>query len=319
VIIYFRLFVFLVLPAIAAIGQEPEPSALLESLSLDSPRRAALESAIARRDYAAAQNLLVEQVKRSPNSQPPLVVLANILFLDGKHLNCAVALKKAEKLGPLDERSRFLLALSYMTIGRLNWAQPEFEKLAATSPSNAVYPYWLARIAYRKMDIRSALTYVQTAIRLDPEFMKAYDQLGLCHEAAGNPDEALRAFEEAIRLNQRAAVRSPWPTLNLGALLLKQQRFEDAEARLRESIAIDGRFPIAHLRLGQVLEKVQRYEEAIAELKRAASLDPTYPDPHYALARIYRQQQLAQAAKEELRIFQDLKNQDKLKGITRPN
>ena len=64
---------------------------------------------------------------------------------------------------------------------------------------------------------------------------------------------------------------------------------------------------------------MQRYDEAVAELKRAASLDPTYPDPHYALARIYRQQQLAQAAKEELRIFQDLKNQDKLKGITRPN
>ena len=147
----------------------------------------------------SAEELLAAEARRDPKSQAILLVLANVLFLDGKHLNCAVVLKKAEKLAPLDERNRFLLALSYLTIGRLNWARPELERLAQSSPSNALYPYWLARIAYRKMEIDSALAYVQKAIQLDPAFLKAFDQLGLCYEAMGDSTAPSRL------LNKRSA------------------------------------------------------------------------------------------------------------------
>jgi Flp pilus assembly protein TadD len=71
--------------------------------------------------------------------------------------------------------------------------------------------------------------------------------------------------------------------------------------------------------LGQVLEKKEQYEEAIAQLELAAKLDPTYPEPHYALARIYRKRRDSKTAEKELSLFQDLRNTDKLKGITRPD
>jgi len=142
-----------------AVGQDLQPSSepallprLLENLSIDPARRSALQTAISKRDYPAAEELLADEAKRDAKSQPVLLVLANILFLDGKHLNCAVVLKKAEKLAELDEQNRFLLALSYVTIGKLNWAREEFERLSQLSPSNAAYPYWLSRIAYRKTD-----------------------------------------------------------------------------------------------------------------------------------------------------------------------
>jgi tetratricopeptide (TPR) repeat protein len=148
--------------------------------------------------------------------------------------------------------------------------------------------------------------------------MKAYDQLGLCHDAAGEIDNAIEAFETAIQLNREQSMKSPWPSLNLGSLFLRLERFADAEVRLRDSITIDGSFPVAHYQLGRVLEKQQRFADAIAELEKAASLDPTYPEPHFALARIYRQQKDARAA-AELRTFQKLRKVDQQKGITRPN
>jgi tetratricopeptide (TPR) repeat protein len=187
------------------------------------------------------------------------------------------------------------------------------------NPLNAVYPYWLSRLAYRKTDLQLAFRYAEKAIRLDPAFMKAYDQLGLCYAGLNQTDEAIQAYKEAIRLNQQQALRWPWPSMNLGTLLLRLERLDEAEAYLRDSVSIDPRFPVAHLRLGQVLERKERYEEAVAELLQAANLDPTYPEPHYALGRIYRKRRDFKAAERELSMFQDLRNTDKVKGITRPD
>jgi tetratricopeptide (TPR) repeat protein len=321
-----RVTTLMVMFVAAAPGQEVQelspvspPATALETLPLDAAARATLEEAIGKRDYTTAENLLAKEAAKNPKSQPLLRVLADILFLDGKQLNSALVLKKAELLGPLDERSQFLLALSYIAINRKNLAIPELEKLAQSSPSNAVYPYWLSRLAYRKTDLQLAFRYAEKAVRLDPAFMKAYDQLGLCYAGLNQTDEAIQSYKEAIRLNQQQALRWPWPSMNLGTLLLRLERLDEAEAQLRDSISIDPRFPVAHLRLGQVLEKKARYDEAIAELEQAARLDPTYPEPHYALGRIYRKRKDFKTAERELSLFQDLRNTDKLKGITRPD
>ncbi len=316
----------LVLLAAAGPGQEVQelspisPAATtVKTLPLDVVTRSTLEEAIGKRNYTAAEDLLAEEATKNPKSQPLLLVLADVLFLDGKQLNSVLVLKKAELLGPLDERSRFLLALSYIAISRKNLAIAELEKLTQSNPSNAVYPYWLSRLAYRTTNLQLAFRYAEKAVRLDPAFMKAYDQLGLCYAGLNQTDEAIQAYKEAIRLNQKQTLRWPWPSMNLGTLLLRLDRVDEAEAYLRDSVSIDPRFPVAHLRLGQLLERKERYEEAIAELEQAAKLDPTYPEPHYALGRIYRKRGDSKAAERELSMFQDLRSTDKLKGITRPD
>jgi tetratricopeptide (TPR) repeat protein len=322
----FRVALALVWAISTFAGQSSDPSVpgdvsgnLLQSLPIDAAQRSILEAKLAKRDYSGAEDLLADEAKRNPKSSAILLVLANVLFLDGRHLNCIVVLKKAEKLAPLDEKNRLLLALACVAAGHLNWARPEFEKLAELNPTNALYPYWLGRIAYRKTDINTAIADARTAVALDPSFMKAYDQLGLYYEAAGYSDEAISAFREAIRLNGQARTKSPWPMLNFGVLLTRLDRLDEAETQLRASLEADDSFPPAHYRLGQVLEKKQYLEEAKTELNRAAALDPTYPDPHYALARIYRRTGDPKASARELAAFQELRDTDKRKGIIRPD
>lgn len=281
----------------------------VQSLPLDPGVRATLGEAIEKRDYDRAEKLLVEEIERNPKSQELLKFLAGIFFLDGKHLNAAVALKKVEDLGPLDDHSRFTLALSYIVMNHRDWARPELEKLQSSDPKNAHYPYWLGRLDYDAMQFTSAVANFKKAHELDPFFMKVYDNLGLCYEALGKYDEAIKTYEDAVRLNREKPPRSPWPPLNLGTLLIKLGRLEDAEASLRESLSYDPRFSQALYQMGLLLEKQKKDDEAIEALRRAVTLDPTYAEPHYVLGRIYKRKGESENAKTAWNTFQRLKKE----------
>jgi len=266
----------------------PTSPTAVTRLPLDPERRATLERALKTRDYAAAEKLLAAEIEQKPNSPELLKFLASVFFLDGKYLNTAVALKKAEALTPLDDSSRFTLALAYVILNHRDWARPELEQLAKSDPQNALYPYWLGRLDYDTMQFTSAVSHFQKALALDPNYMKTYDNLGLCYEALGKYDEAVKTYQEAIRRNRERPLSSAWPPLNLGALLIKLGRLAEAEAALRESLRYDPRFPQAHYELGLLLEKQKKDDEALAELRQATTLNPNYAEPYYALGRIYK-------------------------------
>ena len=311
--------------AAMGLGQElsePSPAAgtsLQRSLPIDEAKRLQLESAVRAHDYVQAEKLLEAEAMQNPKSQALLLSLADVLFLDGKQLNTVIVLKKAELLGPLNESSRFLLALSYVSLGRKNLAIPELEQLALSNPKSAVYPYWLSRLMYRKMDFEKALKFAEKAVQLDAAFPKAYDQLGLCYAGLGRNEDAILAYRNAMRLSDEKSLHWPWPSMNLGTLYLRLERLPEAEDTLRKSIAVEPSFPVSHFRLGQVLEKQGRISEATQELLEACRLDPTYPEPHYALARIFRRQNDTKSAEEQLTLFKRLRDADKQKGITRPD
>jgi tetratricopeptide (TPR) repeat protein len=291
--------------------------ASLQAAPLEADRRASLSVAVKGRNYGVAEKILLEEIGRNSEPQPLLTLLGGIFFLDGKYLDSAIAFKKAEAIAPIDDRSRFALAMAYVTLGKMDWARPELEKLAQTDPRNALYPYWLSRLDYDDMHLASAVANAQKAITLDPSFMKAYDNLGLYYEALGKDDEAIGAYREAIRLNRKRRIRSPWPSMNLGALLLKRGRLDDAGASLKESLNEDPRFPKAHFQLGLLLEKQKKLTEAVQELKQAADLDPTFAEPCYALGRIYRHLGDEKSAKEAFQLFQQRNQKEKQKNVRR--
>ena len=277
------------------------------SLPLSSALRAALEKSLETRDYTAAENLLVGEIGRNPKSPQLLTFVGGVFFLDGKYLNAAVAMKKAEALAPLNDRSRFTLAMAYVTLNHRDWARPELEKLARSDSANALYPYWLSRLDYDAMDYPSAIRHAQKALELDPNFMKAYDNLGLCYEAQGQYEKAIESYHDAVRLNKQKAPCSAWPPLNLAALLIKLDRLGEAEGFVNEALRCDPRLPQAHYQRGFLLEKQKRYDAAVEELKQAATLDSHYPEPYYLLGRIYEQQGDPKKSAATLAIFQKLK------------
>ena len=288
-------------------AQAERPSVSTAEVALAPVVRAHVEQAIRTRDYLKAEQILVHEIDRNPRSPNLLTLAAGVFFLDGKYLNAATALKKAEAVAPLDDQSRFTLAMAYVAMDRRDWARPELEKLAQRNADNPLYLYWLARLDYDAQQYPAAIEKLERVIAIDPHYMKAYDNLGLCYEAAGRLEDAVTTYQRAVDLNRQAKPVSPWPLLNLGSLLVKLEQLDDAEKYLRDSLLADPKFAPAHYVFGTLLEKRGRDEEAIRELEQAAALDAAYAQPHYALGRIYRRMGNTEKAAAELNQFEKLK------------
>jgi len=286
------------------------PKLSTDDMPLDPARRLEFENALRARDYKLAETILVREAERDPKSPRAaklLTIAGGIFFLDSQYLNAAIAFKKADTITPLDERNRFTMAMSYIKLNQRDWAKPELEKLSSLDPKNALYHYWLARLDYDVQQYNSAIARLKKVIELDPQMMRAYDNLGLCYDYLGKYEEAIASYNRAVDLNRLNPQPSPWPHVNLAITLMAINKPAEAENHLREAIAYDGRLPQAHYQLGQALEKQGKFTEAIQSLKLAAALDPNYPDPHYTLGRIYQRQGESEEAKKSMERFQQLK------------
>ncbi len=282
----------------------------LSDLELSSALRLDLADALNRRDYKRAETILVAEAEHDPQSLRTarlLNVAAGIFFLDGQYLNSAIAWKKAEAIAPLDDRSRFTLAMAYIKLNRRDWARPELEKLATAHPGAALYLYWLARLDYDARNYAAAIPRLQKVIELDPKMMRAYDTLGLCYDYLGKFEGAIKSYQRAVELNRLQAKPSPWPHVDLAISLTSTNQLSEAEKNLREAIGYDARLPQAHYQLGRVLEMQGSYPAAVESLKQAVALDPDYPEPHYLLGRIYHRLGQTQQARAEIDRYQRLR------------
>ncbi len=282
-------------------------------IAIDPESRKLIDDDISQRNYQGAANRLLQLIEKNPNSPQLLVTMGRVLFLDGQFLNSAIAFKKAEKLHPLKEEDRFTVAMCFVKLERRDWAQGELQKLAQANMKNPLYPYWLARLDYDDTKYAAAVEKLKITIELDPKFVRAYDNLGLCYEGLGQFEEAIKNYEKARELNRQQKPSSPWPPLNYGILLLGRGNLEEAEACLREALSYDPKLPQVHFQLGTLEEKQKKYGEAIEEMNLAISLDPSYPEPHYGLSRLYRTSGDLKAAEAAAATFQKLK-QEKRKG-----
>ncbi|HEX9110068.1 MAG TPA: tetratricopeptide repeat protein [Terriglobales bacterium] len=267
---------------------------------------------MSRRDYKRAETVLLEETQRDPTSARTAklyTLVGHILFLDGQYLNSAIAWKKAEAIASLDDQTRFSLAMAYLRLNRPDWGRDELQRLSQGNPQNPLYLYWLAKLDYDARAYTPAISRLRRVIELDPNMMRAYNNLGLCYDSLGQFDEAIQSFTRAIELNRRQEKPSAWPPLNLAVSLISLNRLDEAVARLHEALSYNPEFPQAHYQLGLVLEKERKFEEAIAPLQRAMELDPLYPEPHYTLGRIYQREGKREEAQEQIEKFKKLRKE----------
>ena len=130
-------------------------------------------------------------------------------------------------------------------------------------------------VLYEQGRYDEALTAFEEAIRLDPKDALPWNGKGNVLKEQDRYDEALKAYEEAIRLDPKDAA----PLNGKGNVLYEQGRYDEALKAYEEAIRLAPKNKHPLNGKGCVLYKKGRYDEALESFEEAIQLDPkdTFP------------------------------------------
>jgi tetratricopeptide (TPR) repeat protein len=268
-------------------------------------------------DLATARGLLsegkldaAEQILRRRIETPPTVadahfLLGQLLFRriqeraqghNGGHSESTRALAKESlaqyaagaRLRDLDAFDLKIAALDQALLGDLVSADALLTRSVAANPADADAWYYLGRTKYNESRFAEAADAFLRCLALEPRNVKAQDNLGLSYAGLGRTDAAIAAYETAIAWQADATEKNPGPFLDLGALLLEQNRPREAIPHLREAAALAPQDPRAHEHLGKAYLRLERHAEAQAALEQAIALAPDSAPLHFVLGQLYR-------------------------------
>ncbi|MCX6623592.1 MAG: tetratricopeptide repeat protein, partial [Acidobacteria bacterium] len=122
--------------------------------------------------------------------------------------------------------------------------------------------------------VPEALTHLETAVRLKPEFLPARSNLGSALARIGRSAEAVTQYEAVLRMEPDSVTAHN----NLGNALAGAGRFEEAVRQFQVALRIDPEAAKVHNNLGSALSNLGRLPEAISEFDVAVRLDPGYAE-----------------------------------------
>jgi protein O-mannosyl-transferase len=173
-------------------------------------------------------------------------------------------------------------AVILLALGGLSWKQARiyadqetlWRDTIAANPACWMAHNNLGNIFTDKGRIDEALREYEEVIRLQPDNADAHNNLGTCLTRKGQTDAAIRQFQEALSLQSDNANAH----FNLGAALDQKGQADEAIRHYRESLRIKANNPNGHFNLGTALLAKGQLDEAISQLQEAVRLQPDNAD-----------------------------------------
>lgn len=158
-----------------------------------------------------------------------------------------------------------------------------------------------------------AFSMYSEILKFDPNNALAHYRLGAVSEKLGALDNAVRSYQEALRLNPgqseaRQALEGYY--VNQGVMLRRNSQLDESVRMFQQAISLNPASANAHFELGQVLEQRQQTSEAMTEYQEAIKVDPDKSAAHARLAALYAKQGQNERAVQEYQEVLRLNPQD---------
>jgi tetratricopeptide (TPR) repeat protein len=295
--------------------QTPPPASAHDA-SVD-PALAEASSRLQQGKPTEADSLLRSYLSQHPDSADAHFLLGHALFRQiqegawsGRESNAPSREEKAKaSLAEFNAGATYrtpgasdlkIVALDYVLLRDFSDADKWLTRMLERTPNDSEGWYYLGRTKYNENRFEEAVHAFQQSLKLDSNNVKTEDNLGLAYAGLGRSDDAVAAYSTAIEWQKNAPIKNPGPFVDLGDLLLDQNRSEEAIPYLHQAIQISPEDSKTHELLGKAFARLDRIPEAQTELEKAAQLAPEKANLPCMLGPIYRKQGLSERAEIEL-------------------
>lgn len=257
--------------------------------------------------FEEAGAALEHYLKSHPKSDDADYLLAYVRFRQNRPKESLELMHAAAVLRSPTADDLKIGALDYVLMGDYADAGRYLEEAVRIAPENLEARYHLGRVRYQENRFDDAIAAFRSVLERDPGNVRAQDNLGLCLEAKNQMEDAVAAYQRAIELDQKALSRSGQPYLDLGALLIKISRPQEAIGFLRQAAEIEPKSGPVQYQLGKAYFDLRRYPEAQQAAEDAARLDPKDSATHYLLGRIYQRLNKQDLSAKEFKLTEELR------------
>ena len=225
-------------------------------------------------------------MSQSPNPVAPqqtalLLALATQSLRAGRPADAIAPLRDAALLEPFNSTILHDLGLACLEAGRVPDAIAALQRAVASNPRYADAHFRLGIALEKVGHFGGAIAAYDRATQLLPSLTEAWFRAGSLVYTLGHRDEAVGCFRRAAATGGR----NSFGRLGKARALLIEDRNQEAEKVLRETLVADPNNAMAYDSLGNLLSECGRFDEARACFERAIAIAPPLAGSYYDLVR----------------------------------
>lgn len=148
----------------------------------------------------------------------------------------------------------------------------KISEVSAEKPENQLTANdWFIRglNAHSQQDYYEAISYYNSAIKLNPHFAESYNNRGNVKTTLHQYEEAIKDYSKAIELNHDYAIAYN----NRGSAKIELKQYKEAITDYDTAIELDHNFAMPYNNRGIAKGKLKQYEEAIKDYDSAIELN----------------------------------------------